>query len=82
MPGSQEDSPDLLRSRMVLAKLKVVRDAGAGNRHLVAVLTALCVPAGKSGPLESNEELPKPIGHRKYKKGKSFLEEGQERQMK
>ncbi len=42
-PGHQEQRPDCRRSTMVRAKPKVVRDAGACNRRLVAVLTALCL---------------------------------------
>ena len=41
-PPRLEQRPDSLRSTMVLAKPKLVCDADACNRHLVAVLTALC----------------------------------------
>ncbi len=39
-PGNRMQRPDPLRLTMVLAKPKVVGDAGTCNRHLVAVLTA------------------------------------------
>jgi len=40
-----EQRPNPQRGTMELAKPKVVRDPGACNRHLVAVLTALCYGA-------------------------------------